>query len=176
MKNFPKFFSAFLLLVFGWLFALQSHAEGELEAKVKAAYLFHITKFVEWPLLSADKLRICVIGNDEVGKLLLELSGRKVQERALQIEVNTALDPASCQVLYISRSEKKTDILMRLRGASVLTVSDQDDFARKGGIVGFYQEGGKIKLEINPLAARAANLKISSKLLELSRVVPTAQE
>ncbi len=54
----------------------------------------------------------------------------------------------------------------------MLTVSDQDGFARGGGIVGLYPEGGKIKLEINPDAARSANLRISAKLLELARTVP----
>ena len=160
-------------LAIGMLLPSVAHAEIDLETKVKAAYLYNFTKFVDWPNLPPDSLRICVVGNDPVGGMLGELSNRQVKERPLKIEVNTPMDIALCQVLFISRSEKKwEDILGRLRGAGVLTVGDQNGFARSGGVVGFYSEGGKIKLEINPAAARSANLKISAKLMELSRTVP----
>lgn len=168
---------ACIMLATGMLWSRVSLAEDDLEAKVKAAYLFHLTKFIDWPRLPADSLRICVVGNDPVGRLLGELSNRQVKERPLKIEVNTSIDLALCQVLFVSRSEKKWgDLLEKMDGQSVLTVSDLDDFARHGGIVGFYSEGGKIKLEINPAAARHANLRISSKLMELARTVSSTQE
>jgi hypothetical protein len=148
-------------------------AEGDLETKVKAAYLYHLTKFVEWPSLPADAVRICVLGSDAVGAMMGELANRQVRDRPLKIEVGAIVDPVRCQVLFIGGEEKRaSDILVRVRGLGVLTVSDVENFARRGGIVGFYSEAGKIKLEINPDAARAANLRISAKLLELARIVP----
>lgn len=151
--------------------ALASAAESDIEAKVKAAYLFHLTKFVEWPALPPDALRICVIGSQAVGSILGELSNRQVQDRPLRVEVvETIGDLSRCQVLFIGRSNKSSgELLNKVRGAGVLTISDQEDFARAGGMVSFYFDGGKLKLEINQDAARSANLKISSKLLELSR-------
>jgi hypothetical protein len=147
--------------------------DSGLEAKVKAAYLFHLTKFVDWPALPPDAVRICVINADAVGGMLGELTNRQVQERPLKVEIDVA-DPTRCQILFIGRGERRSsEILGRVRGASVLTVSDREDFARQGGIVGFYSDAGKLKLEINPEAARAANLKVSAKLLELSRKVAT---
>jgi hypothetical protein len=166
-----------IMLAIGILLSPASLAENDLEAKVKAAYLFHLTKFVDWPKLPADNLRICVVGNDPAGRLLGELSNRQVKELPLKIEVNSPVDLALCQVLFISRSERKWgELLEKLDGKSVLTVSDLDNFARHGGMVGFYSEGGKIKLEINPVAARNANLRISSKLMELARPVSSTQE
>lgn len=148
-------------------------AESDLEAKVKAAYLFHLTKFVDWPSLPSNELRICVIGSEAVGGMMGDLSSRQVRDRPLKIEVDTLGNPALCQILFIGRADKRLpEILKLVRGASVLTVSDLDDFARQGGIVGFYIESGRIKLEINPETARAANLRISAKLLELARTVP----
>lgn len=147
--------------------------ESDIEAKVKAAYLYHLTKFVDWPVLPANEVRICVLGSDAVGGMMTDLSNRQVRDRPLKVEVDTLTDPAQCQVLFIGRGDKRLpEILKRVRGVGVLTVSDIDDFARHGGIVGFYVESGKIKLEINPEAARVANLRISAKLLELARTVP----
>lgn len=151
--------------------AVPAADEVGLEAKVKAAYLYHLTKFVEWPALPPDAVRICVVSADAVGGMLGELSNRQVQERPLKIEVGIS-DPTRCQILFIGRDAPGSDdILVRVRGASVLTVSDREDFAREGGIVGFYPDDGKLKLEINPEAARAADIRISAKLLELSRKV-----
>lgn len=147
--------------------------ENDIEAKVKAAYLYHLTKFVDWPSLPAGEVRICVLGAEAVGGMMSDLSNRQVRDRPLKIEVETVADPAQCQVLFIGRADKRLpEILRRVRGSAVLTVSDSEDFARHGGIVGFYAEAGKLKLEINPETALAANLRISAKLLELARTVP----
>lgn len=148
-------------------------AESPLEAKVKAAYLVHLAKFVEWPNLPANEMRICVTGSEGVGDMMAQLTSKPLRDRPLKVELGALGDPTQCQVLYIGQTEKRlADLLRRVRGQGVLTVSDQDDFARQGGIVGFYTEAGKIKLEINPATARGANLKISAKLLELARTVP----
>jgi hypothetical protein len=147
--------------------------ENDIEAKVKAAYLYHLTKFVDWPSLPANEVRICLLGAESVGGMMADLSNRQVRDRPLKIEVETVTDPAQCQVLFIGRADKRLpELLKRVRGSAVLTVSDSNDFARHGGIVGFYAEAGKIKLEINPETALAANLRISAKLLELARTVP----
>lgn len=145
---------------------------NDIEAKVEAAYLFHLTKFVDWPTLPANEFRICVLGAPAVESMMAELSGRQVRDSVLRVEADNIPDPASCQILFIGRGDRRLpELLKRLRSMPVLTVSDADDFARRGGIVGFYAEAGKIKLEINPDAAHAANLKISAKLLELARTV-----
>jgi hypothetical protein len=76
-------------------------------------------------------------------------------------------------VLFVGRSELAhlPRILQQIRGTGVLTVSDIEDFARKGGIVGFFNQGGRVRLEINAVLARQAGLKLSAKLLEISRIV-----
>lgn len=146
---------------------------GDIEAKVEAAYLFHLTKFVDWPTPPAGEFRICVLGDAAVEGMMAELSGRQVHDSVLRVETDNIADPAACHILFIGRGDRRLpELLKRLRGTPVLTVSDATDFARRGGIVGFYAEAGKIRLEINPDAARAANLKISAKLLELARTVP----
>lgn len=164
-----------LLGLLGVMASPVSAAAAPLEAKVKAAYLYHLIKFVDWPNLPADSFRICVHGSDEVGSLLGELSNRSARERPLIIEREG--DAARCQMLFIGRDEKNpAELLARVRKVGILTVGDQEDFARRGGIVGFYSDAGKIKLEVNPEAARNANLKISAKLLELARPVSGGRE
>lgn len=146
----------------------------DLAAKVKAAYLFHLTKFVEWPSAPAgQEFRICLYGADLVATLMGDLGNRPVRDAALKVLVEPGIDPGQCQILYVGQDDRRLpDLLRRVRSEPVLTVSDKPEFARQGGMVGFYPEAGKIKLEINPDAARAARLRLSAKLLGLARTVP----
>lgn len=148
-------------------------AAGGLETKIQAAYLFNFTRFVEWPSLPDEAITICVVGDEAVGGMLADLSGRQAKGRPLKVEQGSPADPGRCQILYISQSDHRLgDLLAKVKGEHVLTVSDAANFTRHGGVIGFYAEGGKLKLEINQDKAKAANLKISSKLLEIARLTP----
>jgi hypothetical protein len=76
----------------------------------------------------------------------------------------------TCHVLFISRTEsaRLEEILASLKGRSILTVGDTDDFALRGGMIRFVTEKNKIRMRINLEAVKAANLTISSKLLRLA--------
>ena len=58
-----------------------------------------------------------------------------------------------------------------LRGRSVLTVSDGQDFARRGGMIGLVRGENRITFEINLRTAREAGLDPGAPLLELASVV-----
>jgi hypothetical protein len=53
----------------------------------------------------------------------------------------------------------------------VLTVSDRDQFAQSGGMVGLFVEGGKMRFAINVEAAQRARLRFSSRLPALAKRV-----
>jgi YfiR/HmsC-like len=87
-------------------------------------------------------------------------------------------DLKNCQLIFISKSEKKhvTEILSALDDKPVLTVSEIEGFAERGGGINFYLEGKKVRFEVNPDAARHDGLKVSSQLLSLGKIIETAKE
>jgi len=154
------------------------------EFQLKAVFLFNFAQFVEWPARAwptADApLVIGVIGDDPFGTYLDELvRNEKVGAHPLAIQrLKRADDVAGCHILFFSRSEVDAldPALEALRGRSVLTVSDLDSFSRKGGMVRFVMEAGKIRLRINVEAAKAGELKISSKILRPATVVTQGKD
>jgi hypothetical protein len=70
----------------------------------------------------------------------------------------------------VSASERKhlAAILGSVKGCSLLTVGESDDFTAAGGIVNFKVEDGRVRFVINVQAAQLNNLRISSKLLSLA--------
>ncbi|HEX9941487.1 MAG TPA: YfiR family protein [Thermoanaerobaculia bacterium] len=155
-------------------------AQVAAEYDVKAAFLYNFTKFVEWPpsafIDDGSSLKLCVLGEDPFGKSLQTVAGEEVAGRKLTVLAKGTLpDPAICQILFISRSERErlSEILSGVRGRPVLTVSDTKGFLDQGGIINFTLEGTKVRFEINQESAERSGLKISSKLLRLAtRVVP----
>jgi hypothetical protein len=172
------------LRVLGLLAALGAGASAQASApskeyQVKAAFLFNFAQFVDWPssaFVEDDApLVICVLGADPFGSYLDELvRGELVNNRRLMVRrFHTSEDVKGCQVLFVSRSESKNldKALASGKGMDALTVSDVDGFAERGGIIQLTTEGGKIRLKINVLAAKASSLVISSKLLRSAEIV-----
>jgi hypothetical protein len=151
------------------------------EFEVKAVFLFNFAQFVEWqPDAFPDKeapLVIGILGNDPFGTYIDEaVRGEKVNDRSLVIRrFHSVEEVGTCQILFISKSEapRLSEDLQALKGRSILTVSDMDDFSRSGGMIRFVMEKNKVRLRINNDAARTAGLRISSKLLRPSEVVTT---
>ncbi len=56
--------------------------------------------------------------------------------------------------------------------APVLTVGESNGFASEGGIVNLVLNDNKISMEINVAAAKKARLSISSKRLNLAKILP----
>lgn len=170
--------TAILGCVFACLLAgLSRAAEGPpSEYQVKAAFLLNFTRFIEWPAAafgdSDSRFTICILGDDPFGPVLDEIvSGETVNTRTLGIERGRRPPFKSCQILFVSKSEKSVPKTLRDLGSGVLTVGEEDSFLREGGMIAFVIENRRVRFDINPTAAANAGLKLSSKLLSVARSV-----
>jgi len=159
---------------------LEEGGEVSREYAIKAAYLYQFGRYVEWPPPAfADEqapLVIGVLGPDPFGNLLEEISRTKrIAGRPIAIRrFTTAAECTFTHILFVPASvdpEQKTQILHKLQGIPTLLVGEEPGFAERGGTVNFFQEENRIRFEINTDVARHDQLKISSKLLSLARIV-----
>ncbi len=147
------------------------------EYRVKAAFLLNFTKFVEWPATafeSADSpLTICILGEDPFGSFLDQVvEGETVNGRKLIIQrLRRPPKPKTCQVLYISKSEKDVAATVSELGPGVLTVADDDRFLRDGVVIAFVIDDRHVRFDINQRAAANSSLTVSARLLNVARSV-----
>jgi hypothetical protein len=149
-----------------------------LEYKVKAAFLFNFTRFVHWPASAYDSpddpFVIGIVGNDPFGSYLDELvSGELANGHKIIIRrYPNGGEIRGCQLIFMNISDKTKLKLMLTQAIrqNALTVSDEDDFIRLGGILHFYMEDNKVKMEVRLAAAKAAKLEISAKLLQVAKL------
>jgi hypothetical protein len=152
---------------------------GIREDKVQAAFIYKFIQFIEWPTdleKTSNKFKISIYGKSNMKELLQTFSGEKVNGRLLEIHSVENLDSIKkCHILFISPSEasRLDEILETLKDSSVLTISRMEGFAQKGGMINFYVNEERVRFEINPQSAKNAGLKISSKLLKVSKVIRT---
>ena len=159
----------------------QNDGSVALEYQIKAAFLFNFAKFVEWPPgklgEARSRIAVCVLGKDPFGPVLDQaLQGKTIDGRPVLVRRSPSIsDCKDCHIVFISSSEKErlAEILPALTSASALTVSEVPRFAERGGMINFTIDDNKIRLEINAGSAAGAGIRISSKLLNLARVVRT---
>jgi hypothetical protein len=160
-----------LLVAFGTNARSQSTVAAN---QVKAVFLYNFTQFVSWPpqALHTGRFVIGVLGNDPFGANLdAVVAGEKVGSLPIVVQrFKDISEVQNCHMLYVQKGSTK-EIFNALKGKSILTVGDEDDFTKDGGIIRFLFEKNKIRLQINVSAAKAANLSISSKLLRLAEVI-----
>ncbi len=150
---------------------------------IKAGYIYNFAKLVEWPAAMARRgqpIVIGVLGNDAFATVLDgTVHGKKIDDRPLLVKrlKNKDARDCGCQILFIGAAESgRTDeIIQSQSAASVLTIAEAPDFARRGGIVALVLEDSRVRFIVNVDAAAQAALSISSRLLALATVVHTSR-
>jgi len=144
------------------------------ERSVRAAFVFHLTKYVEWPNLK-NELVIGFVGDGTMGETLRKvLDGKNSDGRTLRMLLSPSDEQLQqCDLLYVAYATrgKNRSVLSRLQGKNILTLGETDDFTRDGGMVGLVRDADQIQIQINLVATQSAGFKLSSRVLNLAVIV-----
>ncbi len=151
------------------------------EYEVKAAFLFNIAKYSEWPPGShpaGAPIIVGVLGEDLFGEALKrQVQGRSVNDRKVVIRRASQLsDLQDAQIIFISASERDRapQICTLAESWNAVTVGDTSQVEPYAAI-NFAVVRGRIVFSVNLDAATRAGVRISSKLLHLARSVRGAK-
>lgn len=149
------------------------------EEQVKAVFLLNVTHFVTWPdsgrNYQDNPFIFCVVGNTHFAdELVSVLKGElifMVKPLVVVCDDPTSIPP--CDLLYVDKSVKLgvQEIVSQTDNLSVLTVGDDSAFCREGGGVTLELRDNRIQLQVNVDAVRRHGLQVSSKLLQIAKVV-----
>jgi hypothetical protein len=156
-----------------------SQDEQTVQYPLKLAFIYNMTKFVEWPPKAFSSATaavvICIVGHDPFpADAERELRSRMTGGRPIDIrKITTRDNPGVCHVIFISDTEQKNaaGILTGAENTSALTIGEDEGFAERGGVVNLAIQNANIRFEINTGAAERKHLVISSRLLALAKIV-----
>lgn len=152
------------------------------EYTIKAAFLYHFLTYIDWPTGTfADPQQPFVIGvfqTDPFGAVLDKIAATKnVGGRRIEIRrLDTTDRLLDCHIVFVPGSvpmQTQETVLRLLTASHVLAVGETDEFVKAGGAAQFFVEGNKVRFAFNTDVVDRSNLKVSSKLLSLAKIVTT---
>jgi hypothetical protein len=146
--------------------------------EVKAAFLLHFTRLIDWPTVTREQplIVVGVLANEPFAEVLEDVAGRNATKRNLRIVRYASLDRMTARphVLFVGPDSAAAArrICTTMANHPVLTVGDLPGFAQGGGMIGFrLTDDGRVAFDVNVARTQAAGLKISSQLLKVARIV-----
>ncbi|MGD8573581.1 MAG: YfiR family protein [Gammaproteobacteria bacterium] len=143
-----------------------------------AATLFNVLRFVHWDASGSDVRRsVLVLCADRAADLrpdLETLRNRNVRGRRLVLHWLHSLERLDgCNALYVdSGNVSRIDaIAAQAIKDHVLTIAASSGLAGSGIMVNMVRSVDGLQLEINPRAAKAAGIELSSELLKVGTVL-----
>jgi hypothetical protein len=167
--------------VLGWFACGAWGQDREVEYKIKAAYLYNFTKYVEWPATAASDpvpgapFVIGVVGASPIAEHLRMIAKLKmVGDRPLKVrQFDDSSKLQYCAIVFVSEQappEEQKKVLEALASLPVLTVGESTEFNDWGGVLRFKIVGDRVNLAISKSAYERIGLALSSKLLQLDVV------
>jgi hypothetical protein len=158
--------------------SISAQTDSAPEYYFKAAFLANFARLTEWPpdaFQNAEQpLVLCVQDPKPFGDALAEIDGKIIKGRKLTVTTCGSIDKLSgCHILFANSSDPK----LRQKAARavekkpVLVVGEEEGFVEKGGMINFISVNNRIGFEINKTNSDAAGLKVSARLLKLSKIV-----
>ncbi len=150
-------------------------APAATEGELRAAVIYNIARFVQWPAVSggSSTFDICTLGESPVSDGLAPLAGKQLNGLPTHIRpIRRDRDLTGCRVLYIApddtvRMAAISEILASNREPT-LTISDAPSFLALGGMVQLVVVDDRQRFRINQELAEKAQLSINAKLLQLA--------
>jgi len=171
-----------LVLPLGGLLAGMAAAAPD-EHALKAAIVSNLLQFVQWPaeweaMPAGSALGVCADRAMPMWPHLKALQDRPVRQWQMTLReppVNQAELGRQCQVWIVegARAGRPAGALpaRTAAGRAVLTLGDGERADEDGVIVSLAMADGRVAFDVDQAAARANQLRISSKVLRLARAV-----
>lgn len=151
------------------------------EYRLKASFIEKFVQLTRWPddVLPPDKNKpfvIAIMGKNPFGKIL-DIMYRSDKIEGRRVAVRYIFRPeqiTGCHLLFISKSMQKylLSILKTCRRKPILTISEVEGFARKGGHINFYvTDKDTLHFEINETKVKESGLHMHLLLIEIAKIV-----
>lgn len=162
--------SIYILAVLLLLGSAKSHAQVD---KFKAAYLYSICTYVEWPASERKgDFVIGILGNSKVGKEIKALAARKklFGQRIVVKRFSSISKVKKCHVLYVTRPYYRylPSLVVKIGRDNCLLFSERKGSIVKGAAINFVMRGKKLKFEIKRDNAIRQRLKINKAIERLA--------
>ena len=155
-------------------FAVSAQPAAQTADRIKAAYVYNFAKFVEMAGADEKSIRLCVLGKDDLNGAMLSLNRRMAQGREIMVRKDVPLDQIKdCAMAFVGDSDVRllSTVARQLGNSQVLLVSDARQAMDLGAHLSLIFNEDRVEFDVNLLNLQKSNIKASSQMLKLARVV-----
>lgn len=154
------------------------------EEQIKAVFLYNFASFVRIPAdafhTPKSTMEYCVAEDPEMAEILESVvKGEVVKGHRLIVKHIAQPDQVrGCHVLYVGTHEGPS-VLRYLQATAkrdILTVSDDERFVERGGMVSLVRKNKRVRPLINMAVVKQSKITFSAKLLGLATLVGTQND
>lgn len=152
--------------------------EEKAEEDIKAQFITNYIPYTKWPSSvrrSRDSVTVCVMDGDLTAVYLRKFNDNPNKQFSIKVkEKDKTSDFTGCHILYISNvyANDKEYVIKTTKGKPILTISDINGFAKRGGVTGFqFAHGHDVTLELNIRALDASGIEIDPDLLSIMKII-----
>ena len=162
------------------LLALPCHAswaaERADENEVKAAVIYNLLLFVQWPpQAAAAGFHLCVLDEGALTMALRRHEGKKVTGQTLTVQRSGTTPEELDRCAAVMVEAGNAGLLARLgalaRTRALLVIAEGTNAVDRGAMIGLHTDGGRVTFDINYGAMKRSGLAPSSKILKLARTL-----
>lgn len=150
--------------------------------RIKAAFVYNIAKFVYWPASHSryDDLNVCFYRSDFMGQGFDAIVGREVHGKSVSKSVISDLAQSkACHILLLGAEnmgqyrQEYANVSPRIGLLTVadLTASREHGRELPGVLLSLVRRGSSIGFEVSLKQVRERQLRMSSQLLKLAKVL-----
>lgn len=137
--------------------------------QLRAAIVFNVLRFVEFPAEKGDTIDFCVASDAGEGAAFRSFSGRRAGSRIVMVRTLRGSSYSGCDVVYLDSSDR--DQIQRASARGRLVIGNGRKFIENGGTVGLVQSGSQVRFQLNLGSASDSQITISSRLIRLASKV-----
>lgn len=167
-----KFYLLLFMLIAGSLVLKSGEVKAQEMGKYQALYIYNFTKYIQWPKVEKD-ITIGVMGEGKINQEVSSMVDTKGEGRLSYKKISSNSDISGCDIIFMtsSQDQKLASVVAATKGKSILIISESEMSARNGAGISFYTHENKLKFIINKGVIDEKNMKISSSLMNLAKVI-----
>jgi hypothetical protein len=141
--------------------------------KLKAAFIYHFTKYLEWPVEKQKSEFIIGVLKDEIIFKELELIAnykKVIGKQNIVIKFfSQSSNLADCNILYVPHSNDIDweQVSLFTDKNKILLITDGDIYSCKGADISFIYQDNQLGFELNKKEILKNNIKIAGELFQM---------
>lgn len=170
MKRKSSIFFVFATILF---LSASFSASAQLQ-KAQASYIYNFTRFIEWPAQGQTEFVIGVIGKNHplTAELKASAASRSVGALPVKIVEYASADMVDkCQILFVpdEKSSQLKKVETKTQGTSTIVITEEQDWVPAESTINLQIVDTKLTFSINKAQINAKSMRVSDKLLALSK-------